>query len=119
MSPPVQEFDQAYDSILASKALHTAYLMFLARSDFERGHLVLRGLNAIVEESSSSQLRKITQFEVMRAHALGYFKEGKYTAAIKQLNTAIATCPTIHGSFVDGLSDALIVLADAYSAIGR
>jgi hypothetical protein len=93
--------------------------MFLGRGDFERGHLVLRGLNAIVEESSSSQLRKVAQFEINRAHALGYCKEAKYAAAIKHLNTAIANCPTIHGCFWDGLSDALIVLSGAHSALER
>lgn len=93
--------------------------MFIARFDYERGHLLLRGLQNIISECDSSQLRKIVQFEIVRAHALGYYKEGKYAAAIKELNGAIANCPTLHGNFVDGLCDALIVLSSSYSALGR
>eukprot|EP01039_Chlorochromonas_danica_P001615 gene1624-1764_t len=114
-----EDYDESHGNILANKALNTAYLMFLVRSDYERGQLLMRGLRAIIEEAFSSQQRKVTVFEVYRAQALGYYKEHKFTLSIQHLNTAITNCPTIHGNFVDGLSDALIILAESYGALGR
>eukprot|EP00981_Chlorochromonas_danica_P007105 scaffold1559_cov176-Ochromonas_danica.AAC.6 len=99
LAPLGLDYDESHGNILANKALNTAYLMFLVRSDYERGQLLMRGLRAIIEEAFSSQQRKVTVFE--------------------HLNTAITNCPTIHGNFVDGLSDALIILAESYGALGR
>ena len=63
--------------------------------------------------------KDIILFEINRAHAMGFFKESKFSNAIKHLNPAVASGPVIGGSFASGLSDALVLLAECYSALGR
>ncbi len=50
---------------------------------------------------------------------MGFFKFSKYADAIKHLNPAVSSGPVIGGSFASGLSDALVLLAECYSALGR
>ncbi|RYH27236.1 hypothetical protein EON65_13715 [archaeon] len=105
---------------MANKALCTAYLMFLGRAQYERGQLVLRGLQTIMKESlSSSDVKKMANFEICRAQGVGYYKEGKYAAALKELNAAIASCPKVQGAFADGLSDTLVILSESYSRLAK
>lgn len=58
-------------------------------------------------------------FSFGRAIALGYFKLNYFTNAIKYLNRIINSCPQYDGNFVHGLTDALILLAESYSALSK
>lgn len=104
---------------VAHKALYTAYQKFLFTNEFDRTHLLLRGLKVLSDQQGSSKLRNIIGFEVHRAHALGFYKEFKYMQAIKELHPVIGSCPKIGNSFVNSLADTLVLLAECYSAIGR
>jgi len=104
---------------VTQKALYTAYYKFLFTLEFDRTHMLLRGLSVICDRQAGKALRNIIAFEVHRAHALGFYKEFKYMQAIKELNAAIASCPTVGEGFANSLADALVLLAECYSAIGR
>ena len=104
---------------LSKRALLTAYSKFLSGTDFDRMHLMLRGLTTYVNLVGSKAFIPISTFEINRTHALGYYKECKYANAIKYLNPAVSNCPKHRDNFVSGLSDTLILLAECYSALGR
>lgn len=57
----------------------------------------------------NTQLRTIIEFEIHRTHTLGYCKQAKYAAAIKELNTAIANCKSIQGGSPTSYSYSLIM----------
>jgi tetratricopeptide (TPR) repeat protein len=104
---------------VTKRALLTAYSRFLTNNDFEKTHLLLKGLSAYINQHADKSFCVIGTFEVNRAHAFGYFKEEKYANAVKYLNPAVSNCPKYRDSFVSGLSDTLILLAECYSALGR
>jgi hypothetical protein len=81
---------------------------------------MLMGVSAALQNKLQNKtLGAIFQFEIRLAHAMGFFKESKYAQAIKHLNPAVVSCPTIGGQFSSGLSDGLVLLAESYSALGR
>ncbi len=81
---------------------------------------MLRGVSSAIQHKITQKtVKDIFEFEIHRAHAMGYFKEFKYAHAIKHLNPAVASCPVVGGLFSSGLSDALILLAESYSALGK
>ncbi len=106
--------------LYAQKAIYTAYQKFLFTTEFQNTQLLLRGVSAAIEQKSNHKMAKeILQFEINRAQAMGFYKEGKFGHAIKHLNPAVSSGPVIGGSFASGLSDALTLLAECYSALGR
>eukprot|EP01040_Poterioochromonas_malhamensis_P001273 gene1273-1348_t len=106
-------------TVLSRRVLLTAYSKFLTTTEFDKMHLVLRGFAAYLNQHAPKAFLPIATFEINRAHAMGYYKEFKYANAIKYLNPAVSQCPRHRESFVGGLSDTLILLAECYSAIGR
>jgi hypothetical protein len=81
---------------------------------------MLKGVSSAIQHKvSQKSVKDIFEFEIHRAHAMGYFKEFKYAYAIKHLNPAVASCPMIGELFSSGLSDALVLLAESYSALGK
>lgn len=106
--------------LYAQKAIYTSYQKFLLTNEFQSTQLLLRGVSAAIEQKVNNKtIKEILQFEIRRAQAMGYYKESKFSNAIKQLNPAVSSGPVIGGSFSSGLSDALVLLADCYSALGR
>jgi tetratricopeptide (TPR) repeat protein len=111
---------------ITKRCLITAYYKFLTLAfsassfdEYDRIHQLLRGLSSYINLHASKEFAAVTMFEINRAHALGYFKELKFANAVKYLNPAIASCPKYRETFVGGLSDTLILLAECYSALGR
>ncbi|KAJ1431022.1 hypothetical protein B484DRAFT_44968, partial [Ochromonadaceae sp. CCMP2298] len=70
--------------------------------------------------SSAMHLYQTCEFAASRAHAAAYHLAGKETMVIKCLNPAVSRCPRDQaGGFVAGLSDALVLLTEAYASLGR
>ena len=79
----------------------------------------LKGLRAQINDIASSRFKNSLLFTICRFHALGSNLEGSYVATIRDLNEAIYSCPVTNLGSVNGLSETLLMLAEAYNLTGR
>ena len=82
-------------------------------------HDMLRRLSAIAAHHGTTQVNNIIDFAVHKTHAAAFNKEGNHPLAIKCLIPAVSRCPKVDDAFLGGLSEALVLLTDCYSALGR
>lgn len=108
---------------LVNAVLDAAYRRVLQSSNLENlesVHPLLHELSRMSEQQyAGAELQRMVEFAVSRAQAFAYGKAGNYPMVMKCIAPAIASCPKLDDAFVGGLSDALVQLTEAYSALGR
>lgn len=104
---------------LSQKAIASAYQNFLFSTEFDKTHLMLKGLWSLLDQQPNKNTIEFIKFEIYRAQALGYFKENKYSLAIKKLNHIISNSSKFDNIIISSLSDSLVLLTECYSALGR
>lgn len=87
-------------------------------NDFDRGHRNLRKLSKLAIQYGPKHTRTYVSYFTNIAHAMGYFFASDWTRTIKYSNPAITNCPKIGDFFLVGLTDALLMISESYSALG-
>ena len=104
-----------FDGLLAQ-----VYVLILRENSFDKAQVLLQKLTSVANQYVSLLILPYLTFSLNRAHALYYFHCEEYELCIKNLNPAISQCPQNEsGSFAGGLAEALVLLAEAYSALDR
>lgn len=91
----------------------------IAHGKLELGKSRLRRLHSQVKSVVSTRLSGLLDLSVSRFTALDLCLDGSFDRGIKRLNDAIYMCPLHSLGPVRGLSESLVLLADAYTATGR
>lgn len=83
------------------------------------GKARLKKLLAQIEPLMSIRLKGLVSLAVSRYAALDLCLDGAFNSCIRLLNDAIYTCPLHRVGPVVGMSESLVLMADAYTATGR